>query len=77
MEKANPFPTGFGFARKSKLYVALNYELDMNFLVSDCNTFNYFIFFFCASSILCKIIEFALDSVVLYTAFMNTTGLVI
>ena len=77
MEKSNPFPTCFGFNRKSEKYRSTSYEVQLSIMTSDCAEFNLFICAYCLISIISKIFDFVFDPQSVYTVIAGATGIAI
>jgi hypothetical protein len=78
MEKAFPFPTGYGFRDSNVKEYALDSELQIKSTISDCLIFNFFIAAYSLISIICKILELAIDvDLQIETYIMNSLGFLI
>lgn len=61
MEKSYPFPTGYGFGKKSPKFMTLSHELGINIDIKYCKDLNLFIMSYCAISLIFKFIGTLLD----------------
>ena len=75
MEKAVPFATGYRFKVKQQRYLALQYELTINFLIEDCKVFFSYLLCICASSIIYNVFELFSGVDGFLDALFHSTGI--
>lgn len=70
-----PFATGYRFKVKQQRYLALQYELTINFLIEDCKVFFCYLLCICASSVVYNVFELFCGVEGFFDAFFHSTGI--